>query len=92
MGLKEKAQAAGEMFFTGRVCKKHPELAGRRRAKSGGCPSCIRERAAKRRKKTGKAEYNRKRRLRRAAIKAGVIVPRKYRKANEKAANASAGG
>lgn len=43
MRLKE-ARAAGEMFYTGKVCKHHPELKGQRRTKSANCHSCVVER------------------------------------------------
>jgi hypothetical protein len=85
MTPKNAARAAGEMFFIGNVCKKHKELKGRRRTASGGCPSCILERVNRRRKKMGSKAWNRRRRKLYAAIKAGKHVPRKYRKANEKA-------
>jgi hypothetical protein len=38
------ALAAGEKLFVGKVCPRHPELEGQRRAKSRQCPACIRER------------------------------------------------
>jgi hypothetical protein len=81
MTLKE-ARAAGAMFYTGKVCAKHPELKGQRRAKSGNCHACVVERMQKHRKKNGKA-YNRRRRERYAEVREGVRVPRKYRKAGE---------
>jgi hypothetical protein len=43
MRLKE-ARERGEMFYTGKVCKRHPELKGRRRASNGNCHACICER------------------------------------------------
>jgi hypothetical protein len=71
---KREAQEAGLMFFKGNICPRHVELDGLRRAKSGGCPSCIRERTNKRRKKMGRKEYNRRQNEKRAAIKAGEHV------------------
>jgi hypothetical protein len=79
MRLKE-ARAAGEMFYTGKVCRKHKELKGQRRAANGNCPGCIRDRMAKRPNKRGALLKKRWR----ERVRAGH-VPRKYRKANEKA-------
>jgi hypothetical protein len=53
------AVAAGEKFFTGKVCAKHPDLKGKRRAKSRQCPACIRERMS--------SPHNQKRRKERRA-------------------------
>lgn len=79
---KAVAKAAGEMFFVGRVCEHHPELAGRRRTSNGACPSCIRERMRETRRVRGR-EARDKELSRRKAIRAGTLVPRKYRKAGE---------
>jgi hypothetical protein len=79
MRLKE-ARAAGLTFYTGKVCKRHPELAGQRRAAQGNCPGCIRDRMRKHRKKNRK-EIRRRNNERYAAIKAGTHTPRKYRRA-----------
>jgi hypothetical protein len=79
MRLKE-ARAAGLIFYTGKVCKRHPELEGQRRASNGHCHVCIVERMRKHRKKN-RAAINRDRRERHAATKAGTHTPRKYRRA-----------
>jgi hypothetical protein len=48
---RASARASGEMFYMGRACKRHPELAGRRRTASGDCHACIVERMRRTRKK-----------------------------------------
>lgn len=40
----QEARATGRMFYVGKVCSKHPELKGERRAKNGNCHKCICER------------------------------------------------
>jgi hypothetical protein len=92
---RKEALAAGEMFFTGRVCKKHKELRGKRRSKNYGCPACLRERTQKRRKKASKAWHKSKsvyQRKRLDAIKAGTWSPRPYRKQKATDAIARADG
>jgi hypothetical protein len=92
MRLKE-ARAAGEMFYTGKVCRKHKELKGHRRAANGNCPGCIRDRMKQYKKKGGTALRKHRKEYRsrmRAAMKAGTWSPRQYRKANEKATSAIA--
>lgn len=83
---KREAQEAGLMFFKGNVCPRHPHLDGLRRAKSGGCPDCIRERQRVSRAKLGEEHKKTRRernRAKRKAIKAGTWEPRAYRKAGE---------
>jgi hypothetical protein len=43
---RKQARERGEMFYTGKVCERHPKLRGKRRTKSNNCPECIRERMA----------------------------------------------
>jgi hypothetical protein len=43
MRLKE-ARERGEKFYTGKVCARHPEERGRRRAANGNCHACVVER------------------------------------------------
>lgn len=38
-----EARRAGERIYTGKTCKRHPELKGRRRASNGLCTSCKRD-------------------------------------------------
>jgi hypothetical protein len=82
---RRKALEAGQTFFVGRVCERHRELRGQRRAKSGDCPQCIRDRMA-RPEIRAKTKKRLKRRL--EAIKAGTYSPRPYRKAAQKIAPA----
>jgi hypothetical protein len=81
MRLKE-ARAEGVMTYTGKVCKRHPELNGERRAKNGLCVACKLDYNRATRAKNRKA-YNARVNARRAAIRAGTHVPRKYRRASE---------
>jgi hypothetical protein len=55
MRLKE-ARASGAMFYTGKVCERHTELKGKRRAKSGNCHLCIVERMRRTRAKKKASE------------------------------------
>jgi hypothetical protein len=77
MRLKE-ARASGAMFYTGKVCAKHPGLQGQRRASNGNCHLCIVERMAKVPREV-KTEAKRRQR-------AGMVRPRNpHRDAIEKA-------
>jgi hypothetical protein len=55
MRLKE-ARAAGVMFYTGKVCKSHPQLGGKRRSSNGNCHACICERMKRNRKGRASAQ------------------------------------
>jgi hypothetical protein len=79
---RKEAIAAGAMFYVGKVCHRHVELAGERRISNNNCPGCVRDRMKKHRKKNRKS-YNRRRRERYAEVRDGVRVPKTYRKANE---------
>jgi hypothetical protein len=70
------------MFYTGKVCSRHPELLGQRRTKSGHCHLCVVERMKDHRNKNGDAVRKRRREWLRA-VASGTHVPRKYRKAAE---------
>jgi hypothetical protein len=38
---RTEAIKAGSMFYTGKICERHPELKGQRRVKSRNCHKCI---------------------------------------------------
>jgi hypothetical protein len=88
---RKEAIERGSMFYTGKVCNRHPELNGERRLKSGNCHLCVVERVQKHRAKNRKA-YNRKRRERYSAIASGAHVPKKYRYAKKAASAVGTGG
>jgi hypothetical protein len=72
MTPRNTALQAGETFYKGNVCESHPDLNGKRRAKSGGCPKCIVDRMAKHRttakyERAKAARQKRRREARRAA-------------------------
>jgi hypothetical protein len=66
---RKEARAVGAIFYTGKVCKRHPEEKGRRRVAQGNCHACIVERMASPRSRE-KLKEARRRRF--AAIKAGT--------------------
>jgi hypothetical protein len=78
---RKEAIAVGAMFYTGKVCKHHPEENGRRRLKSGNCHACIVERMQEHRAKNRKA-YSRTHRKWRKAVAAGKPT-KKYRYAKD---------
>jgi hypothetical protein len=84
MTPRKAAMAAGEMFFNGKVCARHPELNGQRRAKSGGCPQCIADRTNRNRAKLGRDEYNRRQRDRRKALRESKRVAPKNRRRGDR--------
>ena len=52
-----EAIEADAKFYTGKLCKRHPELKGQRRAKNRNCHKCIVERM----QRTRRAEKKRRR-------------------------------
>jgi hypothetical protein len=79
---RKEAIAVGAIFYVSKVCPRHPELAGQRRAAQGNCHACIVERMQRHRNKNRKA-YNRRYRKWRQDVKAGKRTTRKYRRASE---------